>query len=231
MKYAKLIVYLGLILVVAGGLYFFSNALENTYKINLRNMQESAVSSAISQLQSFDSRIYWIGDCPEQISAYVDEITLVDATNINSDTMPVAWSSVGYTTRDADGNIVASVEGRIYPKYMLIVVNNVTNLSDDSLEVIRNCAVDNNVPVLFVGAQTINAFRVYINRMPGEYAENDTMLYSTALGGEVNNPIDVTDITENPAGFAGDFLSFATDIYDQVDSGIGEYIEPTTSET
>jgi len=198
MKASKIVFFIIFVVLLSLGLIFLSNAIKNTFKISLRQMGQAAMNSASEKLEDFEFGIYWIGDCPEPVKNNVPEITFVPTDAINGDNMPIVWSDVEYTIYAEDGSVVEHVVPRDYPHNMLIVVNNVTDLSEDSLEVIRQCAVDNKVPVLLIGRDTISAFREYINWSPKDYESDDTMLFSVYLDEGVTNPIDMSIINDRP---------------------------------
>lgn len=219
MKASKIVFFIIFVVLLSLGLIFLSNAIKNTFKISLRQMGQAAMNSASEKLEDFEFGIYWIGDCPEPVKNNVPEITFVPTDAINGDNMPIVWSDVEYTIYAEDGSIVEHVVPRDYPHNMLIVVNNVTDLSEDSLEVIRQCAVDNKVPVLLIGRDTISAFREYINWSPKDYESDDTMLFSVYLDEGVTNPIDMSIINDRPEQFMASLFEFMTNTFSEVNEG------------
>ncbi|MCQ2483478.1 MAG: hypothetical protein MJ153_08340 [Clostridia bacterium] len=157
---------------------------------------ESKFAAKVAQLDEYDNTIYYIGNigsfglCPSDTALLENRLTVLKPGRINEETMPVPWEEVDHNYYDKDGKLVKTVPGRIYSKHMVIVIDSSVTLSDSEWEVIRQCAVDNMVPVLVFGKTNILKFQ-------------DTLLLKVYYGDEIQSYawINCTKTINQPIDF------------------------------
>ena len=140
----------------------------------------------IEALSEYDYMIYWIGECPSELTGSDANITVLAPENMNDSTMPVKWSSYHYTEYDEDGNLVKEVLPRDYPEKMLIVLNIGRALTEGEADVLNRCVVDNYIPMIVIGKPTIDDVRQRYYLVSRDYGLNDTMEFITGEGASDN---------------------------------------------
>lgn len=154
---------------------------------------DTEVSEAIAKAADYNFHIYWIGECPSELMAIGDKITVLDSSKVNEDNMPIVWTDIPYKVYNSDGTVLMEVEPRDYADHMLIVIRSGVNLTREQYEIIRNCVVENDVSMLILG-DSINGFREVMLQSPSIYSDNDNVLYS--ILDETKNVIDPSSVSE-----------------------------------
>ncbi len=145
--------------------------------------QEDRFEAQVSKSESYEFCIYWIGDVPEGLERIGDKLAVVAPGDVSEDTMPIPWGDMHFTRYNEDGVPLEEIEPRDYAPHMLIVVNNGSELTEDQYEILRQCTVDNEVPVLLLG-DSIAPFREMMLLYVDTYSEDDSMLFVSASGAE-----------------------------------------------
>lgn len=156
------------LIVLSVGLYLMGNFIGNYSDIIRENKTAQEYKQSLSRLSDYDYKIYYIGN-KSNLSDYglnlSDRLTFekylefVNPGDVNSDTMPVPWEPVDITRYDGDGNIIEIIKGRVYPQNMFIIVDKSSVLTSDEWEIIRQCTIGNNVPLLIMGPNNISSFK------------------------------------------------------------------------
>lgn len=181
-----------IIILLAGLMVYLLSAKANelSRKIIAKGTHENT-QRLIDLVDEEEYVIYMLGSVPNELRGINESHLIEIGTNpISEDNMPVYWKSLEYTIYDDLGNEVEHHIPRDYPDNMIIVVNSDYPLDEDSLEIIRNCAVLNHVPVMFVGSVTASSFRDALILIPKNYDPNQIMYFEdgTARDGEILSP-------------------------------------------
>lgn len=159
--------------------------------------KDISVSEAIAKADDYNFHIYWIGDCPSELQKLGDKISVLEPSKVNKDNMPIVWADVPYKIYNTDGVVIYEVEPRDYADFMLIVVRSDVTLTDEQLEILRNCVVENNVSMIVMG-KNINEYRRIMLLSAGVYDDTDSVLYSPVFE-DRDNPIDPSLINDDAA--------------------------------
>lgn len=199
------------ILMFVGFLWLFTDRMAGE-SISRRNSE--GFDNLISKAEDYDMHIYWIGQTPEGLERLGEKLSVVSPSSVSADTMPIPWSDLHFTRYNEDGAVIEEIEPRDYAQYMLIVVADGADLTDEQYEVIRSCAVDNRVPVLLFG-DSISPFRETMLLAPGRYEANDTLLY-TYQRGVSSSPLNLReDDGKLPENYmASEILKFSYELFD-----------------
>lgn len=200
---------------------------------------EQRTEDLIASLNELDYHIYWIGELPQYIDGISDHISVLNAAQANYANLPVAEADTGFTVYDEDGRVLSHIEQRDYASYMMIVINTSEELSEESLDIIQDCAVNNHVPVLLIGRHNIDAFREHMILIHREYDENSTMFFEISRT-PVDNPISPETVTAGGHAYADAILGLINDSFgnpsvvyvaDITTATTQETTEETTEET
>ena len=178
-KLITIIIFLVLFIVAV---YLTCDYLTNVASIALHKMKEEKVEQCIADVKSSDCHIYWIGEVPPYISSIGDKMTVVSVDDISEDTMPVLWTDVAYTIRDEEGNIVDSKIPRDYASNLVIVINGVSDIDEDKLDIINSCILQNHACVITIGESTVDMYRNYVNDFT--LTDCNSMLFSMDFGNQ-----------------------------------------------
>lgn len=178
------------------------NFIEGYSDIILEKKTSQEYQTSLTRLASYDYQIYYIGN-ENSLSnyglSYADRLTfkkyldIVTPGTVNKDTMPVPWDEKDVTVFDSDANIVEVIKGRTYPSNMLIIVDATSTLSAREWETIRQCVIENNVPLLIFGADNVATFKsILLWSDTTEYVDNffmrDFAHYKNNLFESLPNP-------------------------------------------
>ncbi len=166
------------IMLFAGlAIYVLSAKANELSHLLIAKSSHDKTESLILDVKDEDFTIYFLGSIPEELKPVEDHIINIGMDPLSEDNMPVYWSEFEYTIYDEEGNVEDSHRRRDYPDNMIIVVNSDYLLDDASIEIIRNCTVDNGVPVFFVGDRNIGLFRNALILNPMTFGENGVMYF------------------------------------------------------
>lgn len=200
---------------------------------NLYNSQvEANTEELIADLDQLDYEIYWIGNLPQYMDGIADHVTLLTVDEANSDTLPVVEGTMGFNEYDEDGNLVTHIEQRDYAAYMMIVVNTSDELPEAALSAIQNSVVENHVPILLIGDQSINAFRSFMILVAKDYEANSSLFFEISRYPQ-DNPIDPDAVSAGGHAYADALLIFIHDTFmnPAVVPAINEPVPTTSVET
>ena len=174
---------------------------------------EEHTDALISELNQRDYRIYWIGSLPSELSGIEDHVTLIAPGEADGTNLPVVSGNTGFTEFDSDGNVINHTEQRDYSASMMIIINADEVLSETAFAAIRDCTVENHIPVLIIGKTNIDAFREYMILVHKEYNENSSMFFEITRYAE-DDPIDPSAVSEGGHAYADAVITFITDTFD-----------------
>lgn len=143
--------------------------------------EQQKLARQTEELLKRDIKIYWIGELPANLKGISPVTEFPDA--IDSTTMPVKSPEFHTIERDAEGKVVNERIPVTYPKYLYIVINEVV-LTEEELQVVRDCVSENGVNLIVIGDKAIQNVRTFMLLPSMTYAENDTMFYSAADGSD-----------------------------------------------
>lgn len=167
-----------ILLVVALGIFLLSaKANELSSKIVAKNKHQ-VTEQLIADINDYDYVIYYIGTIPEELYGIENHLIPIGPNAITEENMPIYWNDQEYIVYDENGDVKEHFIPRDYPTYMFVVVDSTYELSDEDLEVIRNCGVLNNVPLMFIGDLAASSFRDKLILIPKDYGNNGTMFFS-----------------------------------------------------
>lgn len=166
-----------IVLFILAGFFFIAIAMvfNATARRNSVLVKKNAVEEKIASLNAIDLTIYWIGDVPDELEMLKESMTVLRPEEISKENMPVKASTFRITVKDESGSEQV-IEPRNYSEYMLIVINNADGFSDTAKEVLRDCIVDNSVPVLCLGGKTCNMVGTLLLHGAG-YSADYSMFY------------------------------------------------------
>lgn len=177
--------------------------------------RQSAVEEKIKYLNSVDLTIYWIGDLPKELESLGQSVQVIKPEEISKDNMPIKSSTFHITVTDEAGNSKEIIP-RNYSEYMLIVINTGDGFSEGGKEIIRNCIVDNAVPVIGIGGNACNLIGGILIH-GGGYTSDYSMFYRVKEGYE--EPYFTADaVTAGGIGIAEEFTSKITAYFDKTAS-------------
>lgn len=228
--YIVVIVAAAALMLLFVGLMYNAASLKKQ-SVNLANQ----VSYASEKLASKDDlMIYWVGDFPAELSGIAPVVTVISPDQISEDTMPIKSVEFKVTAYDADGNLVKDETPREYKDNMLLVLYNVSFISDEQKDVISNCIVDNNVPVLAIGRSSISITRDILMYTPGDFEENDSFYYLLGTGYK-DHVLDNFAIAEGKEAFALNLCDYVYSLFygyePEEETSQTEQTEQTSSET
>ena len=184
--------------------------------LSAKKNDKTTTQEAQDLLKSMDDgslMVYWIGDCPSIMMSLGESIQVVNIGNINDDTMPVNRTNYHIIQYNQQGDIVDEMIPRVDRDKTIIVINKEFHFSNEELEVIQNCIVQNNVPVLAIGSGAIKVLRYRLLMPQLEYSENDTFFYSVGINTQ-SHVIDESLVKEGKAEFAIAIANFINDYFD-----------------
>ena len=149
--------------------------------------KQSEIDKKIEALNKLDLTIYWIGDVPEELEKLKEKMVIIKPEEISQENMPIKFTTFHITITDPDDDTgrptlpPTEIAPRNYSEYMMIVINTADGFDDDSKEVLRNCIVDNGVPVLCLGGKACDMVGTMLIHGAG-YASDHSMLYKLNEG-------------------------------------------------
>lgn len=206
--------YLIVIVAAAAFVLLFVGLMYNAASLKKQNVNlANQVSYASEKLAAKDDlMIYWVGDFPAELTGLAPVVTVISPDQISEDTMPVKSVEFKVTAYDADGNLVKDETPRDYKDNMLLVLYNISFVSDEQKDVISNCIVDNNVPVLAIGRSSISITRDILMYTPGDFEENDSFYYLLGTGYE-DHVLDNSAIAEGKEAFALNLCDYVYSLF------------------
>ena len=181
------------VIVLLAGFFFIAVAMvfNSSARRNAALNKKDAVEEKIASLKTMDLTIYWIGDVPRELESLKEKMQVIKPEEISPENMPIkhttfrikTWArregeEPGKERDDADATVI---EPRQYSEYMLIVLNTGDGFSDGAKEVLRNCIVDNGVPVLCLGGKACDLAGTILIHGAG-YSSVYSMLYKLHEG-------------------------------------------------
>ena len=203
-NYSVIVIILLLVAAIVGFLAFKVNRMSD----GLRSFyEEKETLDLAEELNSYDYHIYLIGELPEYMEPISSHVTVLAPALANSNNLPVNEGNSTMTVYNPDGDVVSHREQRDYAANMFIMINTTEEISDSSWEIIRNCTVENQVPVLLIGDSSINAFREYMILVRKDYDASSSMLF-TFTREPLDNPIDPSVVAQGGRDYANALIEF-----------------------
>ncbi len=172
------------VLFLLVGFFFLGIAMvfNTSVRRNAVLKRQKDIEEKIASLNAMDLTIYWIGDVPEELESLKPKINIIKPDQIRNDNMPIKSTTFHITIKGEDGS-KKEIIPRDYSEFMLIVINTGSDLTDDANEVLRNCIVDNGVPVLCIGGKPCDTVGTILIHGAG-YSSDYSMLYKLKEGYE-----------------------------------------------
>ena len=191
----------------------FNAASLQKQNINLTN-QVTYASEKLAAKE--DLMIYWVGDFPPEFAGIANVVTVIPPSQINEEIMPIKSSTFKSTEYDEYGNIVKEIIPREYKDNMIIVLYNVSLVTDEQKEVILNCVAQNGVPVLAIGKGSIALIREALMYTPGDFAEYDSFYYKLGEGYK-DHVLDNESMETGGEKFALNLMDYLYELFYQYD--------------
>lgn len=218
-----------IIAVICAAVIFYMMYAVRKIDVGIGSKQaEQKTEELTASLNELDYEIYWIGYLPSYLEGIEDHITLLTAGQANASTLPITAGDTGLTVYDPDGNIISHTEQRDYADHMMIIINTTDTLSDSTMDVIQDCAVNNHVPVLLIGRQNVDAFRSHMLLIHRDYDEYATMFFEISRD-PVEYPIESQVVRAGGRDLADALLEFIRSSFD--DPSIVYVTPPAVLET
>ena len=181
--------------------------------INLTNQ----VTYASEKLAAKDDlMIYWVGEFPPELSGIANVVTVISPDQINEEIMPIKSSTFKSTEYDEFGNVVKEIIPREYKDNMIIVLYNVSLVTDEQKDVILDCVAQNSVPVLAIGRSSIALIREILMYTPGDFAEYDSFYYRLGEGYK-DHVLDNASMEAGGEKFALNLMDYLYELFYQYD--------------
>ena len=142
-----------IILVFFAGFFVLATAMLFNTSVRRENAlkRQESVNEKIEFLNSIDLTVYWIGGFPSELEALRASTNVIMPEAISDENMPVRSSTFHISITDDSGK-TKEIVPRKYSEYMMIVITTGEGFTDETKEVLRNCIVNNGVPVLCIGS-------------------------------------------------------------------------------
>lgn len=172
-----------IVLFLLAGFFFIAIAMvfNTSVRRNAALAKKGAVEEKIASLNPLDLTIYWIGNVPEELESLKPKMKILKPEEVNGENMPIKFTTFRITYKETKKSPEKVIEPRDYSEYMLIVINTSEGFTDESKEVLRNCIVDNGVPVLCIGGKACDMVGTILIHGAG-YSSDYSMLYKLKEG-------------------------------------------------
>lgn len=226
-NYSVVAVILLIVAAIVGFLAFKVNTMSDGIKAFY---EEKKTSDLALSLNERDYEIYWIGTLPQYMDMISENVTLLTVNQASFNTLPVIEGNSELTVYDKNGNVIQHREKRDYASSMLIVINTNEEIPDEKWDVIRNCVVNNHVPLLLIGDNNIYSFREYMIMLDKTYEASSTMFFEFSSEA-LDNPIDPSIVEAGGRDYANSLLEFFISVIDNpvIVYVSSETIPPTTA--
>ncbi len=197
-----------------------------------RNRRQQQLAADVERMAGLeDYMVYYIGEPSPEVTSTISNLTVIAPGMMNANTLPIAWSDIHFVEMDEAGNVLNEVEPRDYATHMLIYVDAEEVLSDDQLELLRNCNIDNDVPLIIEGEANINAYREYIFMVPHDLGAHATSMF-TPWAQPQDNVIAEDVVTGDQAGFVNAFVDVILSNAEKIDAyNVDTLVEVETEAT
>ena len=181
------------VIVLLAGFFFIAIAMvfNTSARRNAALNKKSAVEEKIASLNAMDLTIYWIGDVPQELESLKSHMQVLKPEEVTPENMPIKYTTFRIKTwnrregeepgEERDDSDATVIEPRKYSDYMMIVLNTGEGFSDGAKEVLRNCIVENGVPVLCLGGKACDLVGTILIHGAG-YSSVYSMLYKLNEG-------------------------------------------------
>lgn len=197
MTRSKISLFVVLLLIVFAFIFFLAyivNSVSSSAGIKASAAQEQEL---VASLADKEYMIYYVGTPSQHLLDSGMKMTVVPEAEMSSDTLPVYGYSFNFVEYDADNNVVRTENKVEYAYYLLVYVDDTVTLDADKAELLRNCAVDNDVPVIIEGKANINMFRSALLLSEHIYQDQDTMIF-TPWAGAQDHVIPTESLDDGP---------------------------------
>ena len=182
------------------------------------NKRQQAIAEHAQRLSGMeDYMVYYIGEPSAEVVAGIPNLTVLSPGMVNGNTMPIFWSDIHFIEMDEEDNVVNEIEPRDYASYMLIYVDGDVTLTDDQLEILRNCNIDNDVPLIIEGEANINAYRQHIFMVSHDLGEHATSMF-TPWAQPQDNVIPEEVVTGDQAEFVNALIDVILSNAEKIDT-------------
>ena len=212
MKGKNAVVIVIVLAVFAIAMFFMMNMLKGLGSKRASEKSSEEINALAASFADKDMMIYMIGDCPEDLRLLGDKLTVMSPEDMNENNMPVKWSGTHFIEYDQWGSKVDEVTHRDYPENMLIILNISRPLTDGEADIISRCAVDNKIPLIIIGKDTIEDFRARVMLVKKNYGSFDSMEFIAGVGGE-DMPLSASSVENGGRDLASEIMMFALDLF------------------
>lgn len=173
-----------IVLFLLAGFFFIAIAMvfNTSVRRNAALKRQGDLEEKITHLNSKDLTIYWVGSVPEEFESLKPKINVIKPGEVRNDNMPVKSSTFRISVKEEDGS-KKEIVPRDYSEYMILVINTGEGVTDDGKEVIRNCIVDNGVPVICIGGKACDMVSAILIHGAG-YSSDYSIFYKLNDGYE-----------------------------------------------
>lgn len=162
-----------IVLVLLAGFFLIGIAMVFNTSVRRESAlkHQSSINEKIEFLNSIDLTVYWVGGFPSEIENLRQSAKIIMPEAVSQDNMPIRSSTFRITIKEDNGG-TKEIVPREYSEYNLLVINTGSGFTDEGKEVIRNCIVDNDVPVLCIGKEACEFIGTLLIHGSGYKAEH-----------------------------------------------------------
>ena len=173
---------------------------------------QSSINEKIDFLNLIDLTVYWVGGFPAEIENLRQSTKVIMPEEISEDNMPIRSSTFRITIKEDSGR-TKEIVPRQYSEYNLIVINTGSGFTDEGKAVLRNCIVDNDIPVLCIGKEACEFLGTLLIHGSG-YKADHTIFYRRSEG--YKEPfLDAKAVAAGGADMADDLCSRLCEYFDK----------------
>lgn len=206
--------YIVAIIAAAALMLLFAGLMYNAASLKKQSVSKTnQVTFAAERLAAKeDLMIYWVGEFPPELSGIANVVTVISPDQISEDSMPIKYSTFKITVYDELGNVAEEIIPRDYKDNMIIVLYNVSLVTDEQKDVILDCIAQNSVPVLAIGRNSISLVREILMYTPGSFEQNDSFYYKLGEGYK-DHVLDNASITAGGEDFAINVMDYIYELF------------------
>lgn len=226
---------------------FFIIAIAMIFNTSVRResalKHQSSINEKIDFLNLIDLTVYWVGGFPSELENLRPSTKVVMPEEISQDNMPIRSSTFHISIKEDSGR-TKEIVPRKYTEYNLIIITTGSGFTDEGKAVLRNCIVDNDIPVLCIGKEACEFMgtllihgsgykadhSIFYRRSEG-YKEPFLDVKAVAAGGADMADALCTSLSEYFDKAAADKMTKASEIIASAQTSAGETEETETSET
>lgn len=163
MNKTKLSLYIIFLLLTAILLFVFVSFSNDLLEKSSDNSTKQSIETLANELNSKNCRLYWIGEIPSLVSANVTTYS-IDKASLSEQTLPFEMYSV-QVDKDLGGgrteHINSVVQG-VDSTNTYIIINNVSDLTNEDYRLIIRCLNENDTMLYIFGDAAVKSFKDYM---------------------------------------------------------------------